>query len=302
MTATPDSLNPFQPLVDHFLSSAVFEAGLSELTVSAYAEDLRRYVADLASAGVGDIAAVTREHILDHLIRLRKAGLSARTASRHLSAIRQFHRFLQLEGLVPRDPAEGFESPRTLRKLPLVLTEAEVERMLSMPDRTDAWGLRDAAMLELFYSCGLRISELAGLSLGAIDLGEGEVRVRGKGAKERLIPLGGGAAQALHAWRAAQMTLDPRDEALFISKRRTRMSRDSVWRVVKRYALAAGIPKNVTPHMLRHSFATHLLDHGADLRAVQEMLGHAHIATTEIYTHVSSDRLAQAHRQHHPRA
>jgi integrase/recombinase XerD len=241
--------------------------------------------------------------VLDHLIALRKEErLTARSAARHLSAIRRFHAFLRGERITNTDPTEGFDAPRLTRALPHVLSSIEIERMLNMPDQSKPEGVRDAAILELFYSCGLRISELAKLPLRDVSLEEGAVRVRGKGSKVRLVPLGTRAIEKVCAWVGVRNSGKMLDDTLFLGSRGNRMSRTSVWQVVKRYARAANIRQNVTPHMLRHSFATHLLDNGADLRAVQEMLGHSDIATTQIYTHVSADRLSKAHRAFHPRA
>lgn len=292
----------FSPFLDRFIEAAVFECGLAEKTLSAYAADIRAYLAHLEEAGVQDVVKVRREHILDHLIALRKRGLSSRSTARHLCAIRRFHRFLRDETVTEDDPAEDFDSLPSSRTLPHILSQAQVDWMLSMPDLSTTRGIRDAAILELFYSCGLRASELANLPLRDVSLEEGAVRVRGKGAKVRLIPLGWRAIDRVRHWIGVRAACRVRDEALFLSARGRRMSRTSVWQVVKRYARAANLPLNVTPHMLRHSFATHLLDHGADLRSVQEMLGHADIATTQIYTHVSSERLRQAHKEAHPRA
>ncbi|HOJ34188.1 MAG TPA: site-specific tyrosine recombinase XerD [Candidatus Hydrogenedentes bacterium] len=288
--------------LDRFMESAVFESGLAEHTLSAYAGDLNGYLTYLESQGITDPSCITRKNILDHLIELRKKGLSTRSAARHLTAIRRLHAFLREEGFADHDPAEGFETPRSVRTLPHVLSQRQVEDMLVMPDASTVEGARDAAILELFYSCGLRISELATLPLRDVSLEESMVRVRGKGAKVRLVPLGEEAIARIRLWLEKRTAWPIRDDTVFISRRGRRMSRTTVWKVVKHYARAAGIPFNVTPHMLRHSFATHLLDHGADLRAVQEMLGHADISTTQIYTHVSSERLSRAHREFHPRA
>ncbi len=291
------------PLLDRFMEAAVFESGLAEATLAAYAADIAAYLRYLESANVHDVNDVTREHVLDHLIDLRrKMGLSARSAARHLSAIRRFHAFLRGEQIAKTDPTEGFDAPRLSRALPDVLSSSEVERMLALPDLSKPEGVRDAAILELFYSCGLRISELAKLPLRGVSLEEGAVRVRGKGSKVRMVPLGSRAITRIGAWIAVRNAGKVLDDTLFLGSRGRRMSRTAVWQVVKRYARAANIPQNVTPHMLRHSFATHLLDNGADLRAVQEMLGHSDIATTQIYTHVSVDRLSRAHRTFHPRA
>ncbi len=294
--------------VDRYLELAVFESGLSEKTVAAYAADLRRYVANLEDIGLAGVRDIAREHVLDHLLFLRDEGLCARSISRHLSAIRRFHAFLFDERLAPTNPAAGMDSLKLMRALPHDLTEQQVNALLNAPDTGRDDGVRDAAVLELFYSCGLRISELASLALRDLSLAESSLRVRGKGSKVRLVPLGSSATAKLDAWLRVRADLDTRDQAVFVNMppvRRglgRRLGRTAVWMIVKRCAAIAGIPRNVTPHMLRHSFATHLLNHGADLRAVQEMLGHADISTTQIYTHVSVERLAKAHKQFHPRA
>ena len=288
-------------LVDQFLQASVFEAGLAEKTLQAYAEDLRRYVADLADAGITSPKHVTRQHVLNHLIALRRGGLSARSAARHLSAIRRFHAFLLQEGSTCINPVDGFDAPRLPQPLPKTMSPASVEALLHVdPDAPNA--ARDGAILEMFYAAGLRISELAALRMRDIDLEESAVKVRGKGSKERLVPLGRRAIARIDDWLVLRGTYKPKDDALFLSRRGRRMGRSTTWRVVKAAAQSAGLRHNVTPHMLRHSFATHLLDNGADLRAVQELLGHADIATTQIYTHVSSERLAAVHRDAHPRA
>lgn len=294
--------DPLRPLLDRYLESAVFEAGLAEKTLSAYGADLARYLDSLEEAGIHEADAVRREHILDHLIRLRKEGLCARSAARHLSAIRRFHTFLHDERLAQNNPAAGLDSPHLLRALPPDLSQEEIERILASPDVLKSSGIRDAAILELFYSCGLRISELATLPVRNVSVEEYAVRVRGKGSKTRLVPLGERAIARIRSWIGVRNELNVHDTTLFVSPRGYRLSRTTIWKIVKRYARAARVSKNVHPHMLRHSFATHLLDNGADLRAVQEMLGHADIATTQIYTHVSVERLKRAHKDFHPRA
>lgn len=291
-----------QPLLDRYLEASVFESGLADKTLSAYAADIRRYLEYLEDNGLEKPEDILREDILDHLIALRKEGLTARSTARHLSAIRRFHRYLRDERILERDPSDGFDSPRLLRLLPHALSSAEVERLIDAPDLGTDRGIRDAAILELFYSCGLRISELATLPLRDVSREEAAVRVRGKGLKVRLVPLGARAIERIQTWLRVRESGKVKDGALFLSARGRRMSRTGVWAVVKRYARAANIRQNVTPHMLRHSFATHLLDNGADLRAVQEMLGHSDISTTQIYTHVSVERLARAHQDFHPRA
>ena len=290
-------------LLDRYLESVVFESGLAEMTLSAYAADLERYLLFLEEKGIDDLGTVHRDDVLAHLSALMEEGLCARSVARHLSAIRRFHTFTVNERLTSVNPALGFDSASMVRKLPHDLSAEEIDRMLEAPDTNTPEGIRDAAILELFYSCGLRISELANLPLHDVALEESAVRVRGKGSKVRIVPLGSRVITRIQAWlriRGEGITIQ--DSTLFLSTRGRRMGRTSLWQIVKRYARTANIGKNVTPHMLRHSFATHLLDHGADLRAVQEMLGHADIATTQIYTHVSVERLSRAHKEFHPRA
>lgn len=302
MASSESPISPaLQRALDRFLETVVFEAGLSEKTLAAYGADLTRYIAQLSEQEIEKPGEVQRGDVLEHLAQLMRDGLGSRSAARHLSAIRRFHRFLLDEGISQHDPASDIDSPRLAHKLPRVLTAAQVERLLAAPDTTTALGVRDAAILEIFYSCGLRISELANLPANHLSLEEGLIRVRGKGAKTRLVPVGRVAQQKTRAWLGHRAALDVRDPQLFLGANGKRMQRAAVWRVVKFHASAAGIAQNVTPHMLRHSFATHLLDGGADLRAVQEMLGHADIGTTQIYTHVSTERLSKAHQAFHPR-
>ena len=287
--------------LDRFLESAVFEDGLSERTLAAYGADLRTYLAGLAESGVERAGDVVREDITDHLLALGASGLAARSVARHLTAIRRFHRFLAREQLAETDPSETFDSPRILRALPHWLGVEEVERLLAAPETDTPEGVRDAALLELFYSCGLRLSEAAGLALRDVSLEEASVRVRGKGSKTRIVPLGRDAVDKLRAWLDARTAWKPPTPVVFVNDRGRALSRTTVWQIVKHHARGANIAQNVTPHMLRHSFATHLLDNGADLRAVQELLGHADISTTQIYTHVSVERLTRAHKEFHPR-
>lgn len=297
-----EEANPLRRLLDRYLEASVFESGLADKSLSAYAADLNAYLEHLEQAKIEAPDDIRREHLLDHLIALRKGGLSARSAARHLSAIRRFHRFLRDEQITKADPTDGFENPRTVRPLPHVMSQLEVERMIDAPDPDDPNGIRDRAILELFYACGLRISELSTLRMRDLSLEESSVRVLGKGTKVRIVPLGRRAYDCVREWLNVRATGKVLDDTVFLSSRGKRMSRTLVWQVVKRYAQAANIRQNVTPHMLRHSFATHLMDNGADLHAVQEMLGHSDISTTQIYTHVSSDRLSKAHKKHHPRA
>jgi len=286
---------------DRFMESAVFESGLSERTLSAYAADIRLYLRFLEEAGVKAAAEIRLEEVVDHFSRLRESGLSSRSLARHLSAIRRFHSFLTEEGHCAANVTAMIDTPRLLRRLPRCLSSEEVERILRMPDIQTVAGVRDVALLELFYACGLRISELAALPVKHVQMEESSVRIYGKGAKYRMVPLGRAALEKLSAWLPLRAQWARRDDALFIGATGRRLSRSTIWRLVRRYAAAAAISQRVAPHMLRHSFATHLLDHGADLRAVQEMLGHADIGTTQIYMHVSAERLSHAHKKYHPR-
>ena len=302
MKDAEDRLTPaFAAMLDQFVQAAVFERGLAEKTLAAYSADIARYLRFIADKGADSLENITRDLILEHLIEMRQQGLSGRSVARHLSAIRQFHAFLREEKITQADPAADFDSPRLARQLPKNLAPSHVETLLAAPARATENGPRDAAILELFYSCGLRISELINLRARDLDLDESAVRVRGKGGKTRIIPLGKQAASRVREWLDERQKLNAKDETVFLSKRGKRLSRTTAWAIVKKYARLANIPGNVKPHMLRHSFATHLLDNGADLRAVQEMLGHADISTTQIYTHVSVERLTKAHKTFHPR-
>lgn len=296
---------PSVPLLENmerFLQAAVFEAGLSEKTLEAYASDLHRYCERMTGQEIVRAEDILFEDVLDHLGMLQAEGLSARSLARHLSAIRRFHQFLAAESLCTFDVTAICDTPQMMRRLPRCLSAAEVEALLNAPLPDTEEGIRDQALLEVFYSCGLRISEVIALPVKAVDLEESAVRVSGKGGKTRLIPLGRDAMEKIRRWLPVRALWAQRDNALFIGKSGRRPGRTTVWLLIKKYAATAGIQQNVTPHMLRHSFATHLLDNGADLRAVQEMLGHADIGTTQIYTHVSTERLTQAHKKFHPRA
>ena len=287
--------------LDLYLEAAIFEKGLSEQTLAAYGADLRRYISYLEENAITEPDAILREDLLDYITTLHAEGLQARSVARHLSVLRSFHRFLLGEGCAQKDPTDTLEGPKLTAALPHVLRQDEVERLLAAPEQEEPPNLRDAAILALFYACGLRISELAHLPMHHVSLEEGQVRVQGKGGKVRLVPLGRRAQDRLAAWLMLRQTGQIRDETLFLNSRGARLNRVFIWKRVKYYARRAGILQTVTPHMLRHSFATHLLDNGADLRAVQEMLGHADISTTQIYTHVSIDRLSKAHKKFHPR-
>ncbi len=281
------------------------ERGLSENTLAAYSRDLSAYLAFLVEQeGSLDPNAVRQAEVLGYLGELKRKGLSPRSRARTLSALRAFHRFLLSEKHTASDPTALIESPRTLQKLPKLLSPGEVESLLNAPLGDSPLALRDRAMLETLYATGMRVSELVGLRLGDLKLDIGCLNAFGKGGKQRLIPLGEVALEILREYlqngRPKLLRTTICDQ-VFLNRLGKPMSRQGFWKNLKRYAVLAGITQDVYPHMLRHSFATHLLENGADLRAVQTMLGHADISTTQIYTHVIQERLKQVHQLYHPR-
>lgn len=286
--------------IEGWLSTARVERGLSPNTLAAYQADLTRLGAWMEKNGRMTPESVRHPDLAAYMVALAEAGLDPRTRQRHRSSFRRFFAWMLAEGLVLDSPATLVEAPRAGRKIPAVLSQAQVEAILAAPDRDEALGLRDAAMIELMYSCGLRVGELVGLPRAAVNAEAGFLRVRGKGGKERLIPMG---EQALDlVLRYIQTSRGgSRESALFLSRLGGPMTRQNFWERLAAYARAAGVRGKVSPHVLRHSFATHLLAHGADLRAVQAMLGHADISTTQIYTHVERERLKRVHREAHPR-
>ncbi len=287
-----------------YLNYTLAERGLARNTVEAYARDLRDFAAFAARRGVLDPADLRRTTLTLYLLSLRRRGLAAGTVARRLAAIRGLTSFLLREGLTADDPALDLRPARRARRLPEVLTADEVARILSQPQGTDPAPLRDRAILELLYAAGLRVSELVALDVGDVDLAMEYVRCVGKGSRERIVPIGSQAVNAVRHYLAlARPALAGRRArpALFLNWRGGRLTRQSVWVVLKRCATRAGIRKRLGPHTLRHSFATHLLDGGADLRSVQEMLGHASVVTTQIYTHLTRSRLRDAYRRAHPR-
>ncbi|MCL2012206.1 MAG: site-specific tyrosine recombinase XerD [Cystobacterineae bacterium] len=293
-----------EALLDGYIAFLRAEKNVAAKTVDAYAADITEYLSWLEKSG-RSIAWVTPEDLLVHLEQLEQKGLSARSRARHLAAIRGFHRFLEAEELSTSNPTRQLHSVKFSSKLPVFLSLEEVDALLGSPQVDTGAGLRDKAMLELLYATGMRVSELVSLGLDAVRLEEGYVRVVGKGQKERLIPLGRSAAQAISDYlregRPGLLKGKP-SKALFISSRQKPMSRMGFWKLLRRYALKAGITKDISPHKIRHSFATHLLDRGADLRAVQAMLGHADLSTTQIYTHVDTQRLRSVYDKAHPRS
>ncbi len=293
------------PFLDSFVGYLRAERGLARRTVEAYAADLVEYLEGLESSGVRTPDAVSAAHVRQHLDALAARGLSSRSQARHLAAVRVFHRFLLSEQHAAADPTAHSETPRLTRRLPVVLSLEEVEALRDAPRGEGPSGLRDRAMLALLYATGLRVSELVSLPLEALRLDAGFLQARGKGNKERLVPVGSRALEAVRAYlaHARPVLLHGRASwALFVTVRGRGFTRQGFWKLVGRYTRAAGIDKRVSPHKLRHSFATHLVERGADLRSVQAMLGHADLATTQIYTHVDAKRLRSVYDKAHPRS
>ncbi|MFA5536887.1 MAG: site-specific tyrosine recombinase XerD [Bacillota bacterium] len=289
--------------IDGFVKYLAVERGLADNTVEAYHSDLQQWRTFLTESKLeGD---PNEETIIFYLNDLQKEGKAVTTISRHLAAIKAFYRFLAREGLVDKDPTSKLETPKNITKLPRVLMEKEVDRLLEQPSVSTGAGLRDKAMLELLYATGMRVSELVSLDMDKINLDASFLLCMGKGSKERIIPFGSVANNYLRQyldWGRRELIGKKSCNAVFLNHLGTRLTRQGFWKILKKYVKKADIKKNVTPHTLRHSFATHLLEHGADLRSVQEMLGHSDISTTQIYTHVTQKRLKQVYDNTHPRA
>lgn len=289
-----------------FMNYLAVERGLARNTLEAYERDVTMFLDFLEQNGVNDIKELTASHILHFMAEAKQSGKAASTVTREQVAIRAFCKFLTTEGMLDVDPAAAMGTPKPQRRLPSVLTTEEVERLLAAPPADTPAGLRDRAMLEVLYATGMRVSELVGLDVGNVHPGMGFVRVIGKGSKERIIPLGRMAISSLNEYLAYGRPKLHKgvkaEDALFLNHLGTRITRQGFWKIIKKYAQEAGVTKELTPHTLRHSFATHLLEGGADLRAVQEMLGHSDISTTQIYTHVAKTRLKEVYDRAHPRA
>jgi integrase/recombinase XerD len=290
--------------LDLFLGYLAVERGLAANSRLAYSRDLARYLDFLESLGRSEPAEVTPADIASFLARLKDGGLAPASRARSLSAIRMFHKFLMIEKYCDETPAAIIEAPRTLHRLPEFLSPGEVDRLFAACDGTSGENLRDRAMLELLYATGLRVSELVGLKLREVNLDVGYLMVVGKGNKERLVPIGESARSHVKGYiEGVRYRFDPQghNPHLFLSRLGDAMSRQAFWNLIKKRAAIAGIVKHLSPHTLRHSFATHLLENGADLRSVQIMLGHADLSSTQIYTHVTRERLKKLHEQIHPR-
>jgi len=288
-------------IIEKFLDTLWIERGLSENTMQAYRNDLKNFASWQSNDSKKLIETNTSE-LLAYISS--QSNHSVRTTARRLSSLRRFYQYLLREEYIDSDPTANVDSPKLGRSLPKLLTEAEVETLLEAPDLNTDMGLRDRAMLEVLYATGLRVSELVGLQLNQINLRQGVIRVLGKGNKERLVPLGEEAIDWLNKYiNAARPNFfkNKPDATVFPSNRGKTMTRQTFWHAIKRYSIKAGINKQLSPHDLRHAFATHLLNHGADLRVVQMLLGHSDISTTQIYTHVARERLKNLHAEHHPR-
>ena len=301
----PSTRPQITDMIDLYLNYLLVEKGLAKSTLASYSRDLMRYHRFLDSAGQTSVSGADTAMILKYLIGLRDSGLGARSRARHLVTLRGFYRFLVQENFVDHDPVRQVDLPKTAMKLPDVLSVDEIKLLLNAPDVRRPNGIRDAAMLELLYAAGLRVSELTDLRVQDVNLEAGFVRVMGKGSKERIVPIGMFAIEKIRAY--LQLARGPllkkiASPYLFVARAGKPITRQGFWKRLKKYALTAGLRKRVTPHSLRHSFASHLLEGGADLRTVQVMLGHVDISTTQIYTHVARTRLKQVHEKYHPRA
>ncbi len=291
------------PLVERFLDNLWAERGLSQNSLQSYRYDLIQLRDQLAVQGK-TLKSAQREDLLANLAAEVRAGKSPRSVARYLSAYRQFYRWLVREAVLSDDPVALIESPKIGRGLPRALTEQQVDSLLAAPDVQTTLGARDRAMLELMYATGLRVSELVGLNLSNLNLNQGVLRVTGKGQKERLVPFGDEARNSLEVYLSATrpaLLKGVQTDSLFVTTRKAGMTRQAFWHLLRRYAQRADIQQKLSPHMLRHSFATHLLNHGADLRVVQLLLGHTDLSSTQIYTHIAREGLKRMHTEHHPR-
>jgi integrase/recombinase XerD len=289
-------------LADQFINYLRVERGLADNTIQSYSRDLNRFFQFLEARDLSPL--ITSQDQIMEYVGLIGRGLSARSVARNISTIKTFFRFLAAEGKIKSSPARLLETPRLARRLPKILNQGEVERLISQPDSSNAMGQRDRAMLELLYATGLRVSELVGLKVLGVNLEAGYVRILGKGSKERAVPIGEKAAEAVKEYLTngrLQLAKRTNTATLFLNSRGCPLTRQGFWKIIKKHGKKAAINKKITPHGIRHSFASHLLEAGADLRSVQVMLGHADIATTQIYTHVTRERLKELHEKCHPR-
>lgn len=290
--------------IDEYMNYLIAERRLSQNTIQAYSTDLIEFISFLGCEGLGDFKGRGREDILNYLTLIRERGLSTSSLMRRLASIKGLYRFLVRENYINKDPSEIIEVVRREKKLPHVLSSEEIETLLNQPDSNSSLGLRDKAMLELLYATGLRVTELISLPLGAVNLQVGYLMTMGKGGKERIVPVGELALEMLKTYLAVArpVIVGPYENRfLFANKYGQKMTRQGFWKIIKKYAAKASFSQEISPHSLRHSFATHLLERGADLRSVQEMLGHANISTTQIYTHILKSRMRELFKRFHPR-
>lgn len=291
--------------VDEYLSILQLERNLSKLTIEAYKNDLNQFFIFLIEKKVTDLNEITGKEIVLFFSLLNKLGLSDTSTARYFSSLKGFFKFLILSGYIVENPIDKLKSPRIAKKLPEVLNINEIDKILNQPSIEDVTGIRDRTILEVFYACGLRVSELISMKISDLYLDDEAIRVFGKGSKERVVPIGSSAIKWIRKYLIeSRPILEKKGKSftvLFLNRRGTKFSRMGLWKMISQYTKLAGIEKNVHPHTFRHSFATHLLEGGADLRAVQEMLGHADISTTQIYTHIDRDFIKQEHKRFHPR-
>ncbi len=291
-------------LVDAFLNYLSVERGLARNTIISYREDMNAYINFLKASHIDNFSLTKKNDITDFMLAQKDKGLSANSVARRLAAIKAFYRFLVRERILKADPSNLIDSPKLWKKIPETLSANEVNALLSQPNIRDKQGIRDKAILETLYATGMRVSEVANLKKDNVNLDVGFLRCIGKGNKERIIPLGRKAIVSIKRYldfSRRQQLKNKEGDSLFLNRFGNKISRQSLWKIIKRYAKDARIKKSIRPHILRHSFATHLLERGADLRSVQEMLGHANISTTQIYTHISKERLKAIHKAFHPR-
>lgn len=294
-----------ETFIKEYLAHLKLEKNLSDNTVSSYKNDLTSFNEYIQDLNIDDPSAISSEHLNGFFKLLKDIGLVGSSAARYFSSLKGFFVFLLRNKYIDKNPIDKISAPKVSKKLPGVLDVSEIEKILSLPDVNNKLGLRDKAILELFYACGTRVSELINLKVNDLFLTDEIIRVLGKGSKERLIPIGSSAIKWINEYltksRPLLMKKLKSENYLFLNSRSTKLSRMGVWKIIERYVKQADIKKDVHPHTFRHSFATHLLEGGADLRAVQEMLGHADISTTQIYTHIDRDYIKQVHKQYHPR-
>lgn len=292
-------------LIDEFMSFLKIERGLSINTIQSYSLDLKKYIDFLKDRKIKNIGDTTKTNIISYLIFLQKKGMASSTISRNLASIRSFYQYLARENYIKKNPTINLDSPKLEKKLPQVLSIQEVEKLLNQPDCSKLLGKRDKTMLELLYATGIRVSEMVDLDVDYVNINMGFIKCIGKGSKERIIPIGSIALKHLKNYLTnvrGKLLKEPKEKALFLNHHGRRLTRQGFWKILKGYAKKAALKKKITPHTLRHSFATHLLENGADLRSVQELLGHADISTTQIYTHLTKKKIKEIYQKTHPRA